>query len=49
MAGRVVATYDGRKLQVSGRIKKLIKNQNVYRPELPKEEKKNAGKNRKRK
>lgn len=46
MAGRVVASYDGRVM--SSKTKKLIKNQNVYRTELPKEEKKNAGKNRKR-
>lgn len=36
MTGRVVATYDGRRLNVSGKLKKLIKNRNVFRPELQK-------------
>lgn len=46
MMGKVVATYDGRAM--SSKTNKLLKNQNVFRAELPKEEKKNAGKNRKR-
>lgn len=48
MMGVVVATANGRRVEMSSKTKKLLKNQNVFRPELPKEEKKNAGKNRKR-
>lgn len=36
MMGKVVAAYDGRGLRVTGKMKKLIKNQNVFRPELQK-------------
>lgn len=34
MMGKVVATYDGRKMGIRRRV--LVKNQNVFRPELQK-------------
>ena len=38
-AGKVVASSDGHRTQMPKRIKVLIKNQGVYRPELKGEKK----------
>lgn len=37
--GKVVAVHDGHRAQMSRRIKTLLKNQRVYRPELRRERK----------
>lgn len=34
--GKVVAAYDGKREQMPKKIKTLLKNQRVYRPELKK-------------
>lgn len=46
MMGVVVATANGRRVEVSSKTKKLLKNQNVFRAELGVQ--RNESKNRKR-